>query len=173
MPTLSTLTTRPTRILGCDVGKSEIVIFDTACGTCQSVPNRKPDLMRLARRLGQDCLVVCEATGGYEAKLLAVVLSLGVPTHRGDARKIKSFIRSFGTLGKSDLANRMPSTPKRSPAMALSAGTSLFYGNNPIPFAKNCKRLFGYASILSGSGRRTSIGSPRPSPGTLRRCSKP
>lgn len=102
MPTLSTLTTRPTRILGCDVGKSEIVIFDTACGTCQSVPNRKPDLMRLARRLGQNCLVVCEATGGYEAKLLAVMLSLGVPTHRGDARKIKSFIRSFGTLGKSD-----------------------------------------------------------------------
>lgn len=92
----------PTRILGCDVGKSAIVIFDTASGACRSVPNRKPDLLRLARSLGPDCLVVCEATGGYEAKLLTAMCAQGIAAHRADARKVKAFIRSFGTLGKSD-----------------------------------------------------------------------
>ena len=99
MPTFST---PPARILGCDVGKSSIVIFDTASGVCWSVPNKKPDLLRLARTLGPGCLVVCEATGGYEAKLLSAMLAAGVAAHRADARKVKAFIRSFGTLGKSD-----------------------------------------------------------------------
>jgi transposase len=58
--------------------------------------------MRLARALDAGCLVVCEATGGYEDKLLAVMLAAGVPAYRADARKVKAFIRSFGTLGKSD-----------------------------------------------------------------------
>jgi transposase len=99
MPILST---PPIRILGCDVGKSSVVIFDTASGSGRSVPNRKPDLLRLARTLGPDCLVVCEATGGYEAKLLDAMLAAGVAAHRADARKVKAFIRSFGILGKSD-----------------------------------------------------------------------
>jgi transposase len=99
---MSTLSTPPLRIVGCDVGKASIVVFDPASGACRSVPNRKPDLLRLARTLGPDCLLVCEATGGYEAKLLAVALAAGVPAHRADARKVKAFIRSFGTLGKSD-----------------------------------------------------------------------
>jgi transposase len=99
MPILST---PPTRIIGCDVGKSAVVIFDTQSGACRTVPNRKPDLLRLARTLGPDCLVVCEATGGYEAKLLSAMIAASVPAHRADARKVKAFVRSFGTLGKSD-----------------------------------------------------------------------
>lgn len=99
---MSTLSTPPVRLIGCDVGKASIVVFDSASGSCRSVPNRKPDLLRLARTLAPDCLVVCEATGGYEAKLLAAMLVSGIPAHRADARKVKAFIRSFGTLGKSD-----------------------------------------------------------------------
>ncbi len=96
------LSTAPTRFIGCDVGKTSIVIFDSCTGETRSVPNRKPDLARMARALDGSCLVVCEATGGYETKLLAAMLAAGVPSHRADARKVKAFIRSFGTLGKSD-----------------------------------------------------------------------
>ena len=96
------LSTPPARILGCDVGKSLIVVFDTASGDCRSVPNRKADLLRLAKTLGPGCLVVCEATGGYEARLLSAMVAAGVAAHRADARKVKAFVRSFGTLGKSD-----------------------------------------------------------------------
>jgi transposase len=94
--------TPPARIIGCDVGKASITVFDSLSGQTRDIPNRRPDLVRLARAFDVGCLVVCEATGGYEAKLLAAMLAAGVPAHRADARKVKAFIRSFGTLGKSD-----------------------------------------------------------------------
>jgi transposase len=99
---MDTVSTSPTRFIGCDVGKASITVFDTASGQARTIPNRLPDLRRLARGLGPECLVVCEATGGYETRLLDAVLAAGVPAHRADARKVKAFIRSFGTLGKSD-----------------------------------------------------------------------
>jgi transposase len=34
--------------------------------------------------------------------LLAAMVAAGVPAHRADARKVKAFIRSWGTLGKTD-----------------------------------------------------------------------
>jgi transposase len=92
----------PTRFIGCDVGKTSITVFDSTTGTMREVANRAPELRRLAASLGADCLVICEATGGYEGRLLAAMLQAAVPAHRADARKVKAFVRSFGTLGKSD-----------------------------------------------------------------------
>lgn len=89
-------------VLGCDVGKDEIVVFDAASGRLGKIPNRPQALAAFAAELDRDCLVVCEATGGYELALLAALLAAGVPAHRADARKVKAFIRSFGTLGKTD-----------------------------------------------------------------------
>jgi transposase len=99
---MTTISTPPARFIGCDVGKASVTVFDSADGTARTIPNRAPDLRRLAARLGTGCLVVCEATGGYEARLLQAMIVAGVPAHRADARKVKAFIRSFGTLGKSD-----------------------------------------------------------------------
>ena len=92
----------PSRFLGCDVGKAEIVVFDSRDGTTCTVANRPDALAGFASRLGPDCLAICEATGGYEDALLAALAAAGCPAHRADARKVKAFIRSFGTLGKSD-----------------------------------------------------------------------
>lgn len=96
------LSTAPARIIGCDVGKKTIVVHDGATGTYRDVPNRPADLRRLAKSLGEDCLVVCEATGGYESELLTCMLEAHIPVHRADARKVKNYIRSLGTLAKSD-----------------------------------------------------------------------
>jgi transposase len=95
-------TTLPTAFIGCDVGKAEIVVFDSASGRTTKVPNKKAALARFAATLDPDALVVCEATGGYEAVLLDALVTAGRPAHRADARKVKAFIRSMGTLGKSD-----------------------------------------------------------------------
>lgn len=95
-------TATPTRFIGCDVGKRTIVIFDSADGRTRTVQNNPDALAPLAKALDQHCFVVCEATGGYEACLLDAMIQAKVPTHRADARKVKSFIRSFGTLGKTD-----------------------------------------------------------------------
>jgi transposase len=90
------------RILGCDVGKNEIVVYDEACKRLIRLPNQVDALEAFAASLDPDCFVVCEATGGYELALLSALLCAGVPAHRADARKVKAFIRSFGTLGKTD-----------------------------------------------------------------------
>ena len=88
------------RVLGCDVGKDEIVVFDTASKRIVRLANRPDRLAAFAASLDANCLAVCEATGGYELALLSALLEAGVPAHRADARKVKAFIRSFGTLGK-------------------------------------------------------------------------
>jgi transposase len=92
----------PDTFIGCDVGKASIVIFDSRDNRIRSVRNRTEDLALFAAGLDATCLVVCEATGGYEAVLLAAMVTAGIPAHRADARKVKAFIRSYGTQGKTD-----------------------------------------------------------------------
>jgi transposase len=93
--------TRPA-VIGCDVGKTEIVVHDGRTGRTRAIRNNPVDLAAFARKLDASCLVVCEATGGYELTLLAAMLKAGIPAHRADARRVKAFIRSLGTLGKTD-----------------------------------------------------------------------
>ena len=97
---MTDLTTTPSRFVGCDVGKHSIVAFDS--GNVVSVANDPEALAAFAAALDPDCLVICEATGGHEAALLDALVGAGRPAHRADARKVKAFIRSLGTLGKTD-----------------------------------------------------------------------
>lgn len=105
-------THHPARIIGCDVGKSAVVVFDSLTGRTTEHANDAEALAALAADLARDapadclpadCLVVCEATGGYESTLLAAVAAAGIPAHRADARKVKAFIRSLGRLAKTDI----------------------------------------------------------------------
>jgi transposase len=88
------------RFVGCDVGKSTLVIFES--GATRSIANRRAAIEAFAATLDPECLVVCEATGGHETLLLEVLCLAGIASHRADARKVKAFIRSLGVLGKSD-----------------------------------------------------------------------
>jgi transposase len=96
------LTTSPSCFVGCDVGKHAIVAFDSGTGRTVNIANDPEALAEFACSLDPDCLVICEATGGHEAALLAALIEAGRAAHRADARKVKAFIRSLGTLGKSD-----------------------------------------------------------------------
>ena len=96
------VTTAPARFIGCDVGKNEIVVFDSRSRSISTLANRPEALAEFAAALDSDVLVICEATGGYEAMLLEALVAHHRPAHRADARKVKAFIRSFGTLGKND-----------------------------------------------------------------------
>lgn len=92
----------PSRFIGCDVGKATIVAFDSATGRVRTIANDPDALASFAAELDNGCLVICEATGGYEATLLDALVHAGRSAHRADARKVKAFIRSLGTLGKTD-----------------------------------------------------------------------
>lgn len=92
----------PMAFIGCDVGKVSIVVFDSRDATTRTMANEPTALAEFVATLDASCLVICEATGGYEADLLEAVCAAGRAVHRADARKVKAFIRSLGTLGKSD-----------------------------------------------------------------------
>lgn len=92
----------PGGFIGCDVGKADVVVFDARSGRLWTVANEPQMLAGLAAELAPGCLVICEATGGYEAALLDAMSQAGHDVHRADARKVKAFIRSLGTLGKTD-----------------------------------------------------------------------
>lgn len=88
--------------VGCDVGKDEIAVFVSEGERAFNISNDPKALARFARELPPDSLVICEATGGYESALLAALVSAERACHRADARKVKAFIRSLGTLAKTD-----------------------------------------------------------------------
>lgn len=92
----------PVAFIGCDVGKASIVVFDSRDATTRTIANEPTALAEFAATLEAGCLVICEATGGYEADLLETICAADRDVHRADARKVKAFIRSLGTLGKSD-----------------------------------------------------------------------
>lgn len=97
-----TQTPATTTFIGCDVGKASIAVFNTQTNRTYTIRNNQDDLENFAKSLDDTCLVVCEPTGGYETALIAALVQQGCAVHRADAGKVKAFIRSFGTLGKSD-----------------------------------------------------------------------
>lgn len=94
----------PLHVLGCDVGKDKVVIFDSVTGVIAEVCNTQKALAKAIADCGMksDSLIVCEATGGFEAPLLAAAATANIPAHRADPRKAAAFIRSLRSHGKTD-----------------------------------------------------------------------
>lgn len=90
----------PARCLGIDVAKDSLVVGDGRHAP-STIANKRKSIRSLLAKAGPD-FVICEPTGGYELVLLEECLRAGVACHRANTRNLKSFIRSFGTLGKSD-----------------------------------------------------------------------
>ena len=79
-------------------------------------------------------LCILEATGGYELELLYTLCQQSISVHRADTRKVKNFIRSFGSVAKTD---------------SLDAKALSFYGKERSEFlelfkpqSKNSAELF-------------------------------
>ena len=97
--------------------------FETSLGAeaakCAQVPNDEAGFAAFAAWCGDalaDALVVCEATGGYEAALVGFLVARGVRVHRATPYLVKSYIRSLGLK-----ARPTASTRARSPVTAPSA----------------------------------------------------
>jgi transposase len=90
------------RVLGADVAKTSVVLFDPVLGRTHSVPNQPAALVEALAAFADYELMVCEATGGYERAVLAAAAALGLPAHRADPAKAKNFIRSHGGAAKTD-----------------------------------------------------------------------
>jgi len=89
-------------VLGIDVSKDTVTLHDLATGRRATVPNTRLALTEALEALPGCELAVCEATGGYEDTLLAVLTALAIPAHRADGARVKAFLRSHGKRAKTD-----------------------------------------------------------------------
>ena len=99
------MATTPTEIqsvLGLDVSKDTVTLFDSVSRQTTTLANNRRALRAALKSYRQRGLAICEATGGYEDDLLAVLFKLAIPVHRADAAKVKAYIRSFGNPAKTD-----------------------------------------------------------------------
>ena len=88
--------------LGIDVSQDSVTLFDSATGQTLTIANDADALEVALGPLRDRDLAICEATGGHEDRLLAVLYALGIRAHRADAAKVKAYIRSFGKRAKTD-----------------------------------------------------------------------
>lgn len=90
------------RVLGLDVAKATVVLFDPVSGRTFTIANEPAALLEALRPFADYELMVCEATGGHERAALEAAAALGLPAHRADAAKVKNYIRSHGGAAKTD-----------------------------------------------------------------------
>jgi transposase len=91
--------------LGIDIGKSEVFIGKYGTKSTVSFPNSKEGIKKFFKTYKGElpnAFVVLETTGGYETLFLNALLDKNIAVHRANTRHVKSFIRSWGKLGKSD-----------------------------------------------------------------------
>ena len=96
---------QPSRCLGFDVAKDAITICEGSPKAALTIANNRAAIRAFFERgphAGTIDFLVCEPTGGYELVLLAEALRAGIACHRANTNKLKGYIRSFGTNGKSD-----------------------------------------------------------------------
>lgn len=89
-------------VIGLDVAKATVTLYDTLSGQTITAPNTPASLRRLLARFAGHHLAVCEATGGYERGVLEAALRVGLIIHRADGARIKAFIASHGERAKTD-----------------------------------------------------------------------
>ena len=91
--------------VGIDIGKFEIVLNIHGSKQVFSYQNTTEGLSKLYLELEKelkDSLVVLEVTGGYERLTINYLQEQNIAVHRANGRQIKSFIRSYGIVGKTD-----------------------------------------------------------------------
>lgn len=90
------------RVIGADVAKDNVVLYDPTYNRTVSIANTPEALREALASFAHYDLLVCEVTGGYELTTLQVALDLNLPAHRADPARVKNFIRSHGGIAKTD-----------------------------------------------------------------------
>lgn len=94
-----------TTFIGIDIGKFEVVVGSHGSKTTQTFPNTSQGVkafLKAYRASLPQAFVVLETTGGYESLFLDALVAQNIAVHRANTRHVKSFIRSWGKLAKSD-----------------------------------------------------------------------
>jgi transposase len=90
--------------IGIDVAKAQLEFAGRPSGVTGAVPNADDGIDALVAQL-QACaptLIVLEATGGYEAAVVAALATAGLPVVVANPRQVRDFARATGQLAKTD-----------------------------------------------------------------------
>ncbi|MGF7170684.1 transposase [Sphingobium xanthum] len=88
--------------LGLDVSQDSVTLYDSLTRQTLTITNQRDTLIEALAPFADRDLALCEATGGHEDGLLAILHALAIPAHRADAAKVKAYIRSCGKRAKTD-----------------------------------------------------------------------
>ena len=94
-----------TNFIGIDIAKANFVVANFGDTKTITFDNNKAgfnEFYKTYKKVLPETLVAMETTGGYESSLLEFLVKKKVSVHRGNARKIKNFIRSLRDYGKTD-----------------------------------------------------------------------
>jgi transposase len=91
-------------IVGIDISKNSLDVHVLPAGNSSSVDNKTKGHQELIRRLPEPrtCLVVVEATGGYERQLVAELAAAGHCVAVANPRQVRDFAKAHGILAKTD-----------------------------------------------------------------------
>jgi transposase len=90
--------------VGIDIAKQHADVYLLPAGKACKFSNDEPgcqQLLETLKPLGR-CLVVLEASGGYEKRLAATLLEAGIDVAIVNPRQVRDFARSLGRLAKTD-----------------------------------------------------------------------
>ena len=90
----------PVTLVGVDVAKDSAVVFLLPEGRLFT-PGRPADLVKELTGRGP-CLVVLEATGGYERPWVAALSDAGIPVAVVNPKRVRDFAKAMGYLAKTD-----------------------------------------------------------------------
>jgi transposase len=90
--------------LGIDVAKAQLELACRPSGEAGRVTNDEEGIRELVARCEAlaPTLIVCEATGGYEAALVAALATAGLPVVIANPRQVRDFAKATGHLAKTD-----------------------------------------------------------------------
>jgi transposase len=90
--------------IGIDVAKAQLEFAGRPSGVRGAVPNAGDGIDALVEQLqaGAPTLIVLEATGGYEAAVVAALATAGLPVVVANPRQVRDFARATGQLAKTD-----------------------------------------------------------------------
>ena len=83
--------------IGIDVAKAQLEFADRPSGERGAVPNDEDGIRALVAHGQAATLVVCEATGGYEAPLVAALATAGLPVVVANPRQVRDFAKARGS----------------------------------------------------------------------------
>ncbi len=118
--------------IGIDVAKAQLEFACRPSAETGAVPNADSGIRELVARCQElaPTLIVLEATGGYEAALVAALATAGLPLVVVHPRQVRDFARATGQLAKTDaidaqvlalFAERVRPAPRSLPDEAAQA----------------------------------------------------